>query len=206
ADADGDGTGDFTAADGPVSAAVYVDDVDSDDVVIFDGLTKNFRYPGWRLGWAVGPRHTIATLEKVGIALDGGPSNIVQRAALLALDPAYADQETSATRRHFTHKRNLTVNALRDMGITAAAPTQGTCYVWGCLDELPGGLSDAATFFRAGLEYQVITVPGQFFDINPGRRRDRESYTSWIRFSFGPAPEALTEGLNRLAQMIEKYR
>ena len=31
-----------------VSAARYVEDVDNDPVVIFDGLTKNWRYPGWR--------------------------------------------------------------------------------------------------------------------------------------------------------------
>lgn len=34
--------------DGLVSAARYVDDVDADPVVLFDGLTKNWRYPGWR--------------------------------------------------------------------------------------------------------------------------------------------------------------
>jgi len=30
------------------SAARYVEDVNSDPIVIFDGLTKNWRYPGWR--------------------------------------------------------------------------------------------------------------------------------------------------------------
>src|SRR6516162_87354 len=38
------------------SAARYVKDVDRDPVVIFDGLTKNWRYPGWRCTWTVGPR------------------------------------------------------------------------------------------------------------------------------------------------------
>ena len=33
------------------SAARYVEDVDRDPVVIFDGLTKNWRYPGWRVTW-----------------------------------------------------------------------------------------------------------------------------------------------------------
>ena len=32
-----------------VSAARYVEDVDADPVVIVDGLTKNWRYPGWRI-------------------------------------------------------------------------------------------------------------------------------------------------------------
>ncbi len=28
-------------------------------------------------------------------------------------------------------------------------------------------------FFRAALEHKVITVPGEFFDVNPGKRRAR---------------------------------
>ena len=39
---------------GPVSAAAYVGDVERDKVIIIDGLTKNHRYPGWRVGWALG--------------------------------------------------------------------------------------------------------------------------------------------------------
>ena len=38
-------------AAGPVSAAAFVEDVNEDPVAIVDGLTKSFRYPGWRLGW-----------------------------------------------------------------------------------------------------------------------------------------------------------
>ena len=38
------------------SAARYVEDVDRDPVVLFDGLTKNWRYPGWRVTWTIGPR------------------------------------------------------------------------------------------------------------------------------------------------------
>jgi N-succinyldiaminopimelate aminotransferase len=41
------------------SAARYVEDVDRDPVVLFDGLTKNWRYPGWRITWTVAPRTVI---------------------------------------------------------------------------------------------------------------------------------------------------
>jgi aspartate/methionine/tyrosine aminotransferase len=34
-----------------VSASEFVDDVDSDPIIIVDGLTKNWRYPGWRISW-----------------------------------------------------------------------------------------------------------------------------------------------------------
>ena len=42
---------------GPISAAPYVEDVDEDPVILIDGLTKCFRYPGWRLGgWSARAR------------------------------------------------------------------------------------------------------------------------------------------------------
>src|SRR5699024_513550 len=40
---------DGSPAGGPVSAAAHVRDVDEDPVLIIDGLTKNQRYPGWRV-------------------------------------------------------------------------------------------------------------------------------------------------------------
>ncbi|KAG5660736.1 hypothetical protein KAF25_003342 [Fusarium avenaceum] len=39
-----------------ISAAENVDDVDEDDVLIIDGLTKRFRLPGWRIAWILGPK------------------------------------------------------------------------------------------------------------------------------------------------------
>ena len=39
-----------------ISAAANVEDVDEDDVLIIDGLTKRFRLPGWRIAWILGPK------------------------------------------------------------------------------------------------------------------------------------------------------
>jgi aspartate/methionine/tyrosine aminotransferase len=39
-----------------ISAAENVEDVDEDDVLIIDGLTKRFRLPGWRIAWIIGPK------------------------------------------------------------------------------------------------------------------------------------------------------
>lgn len=39
-----------------ISAADNIEDVDEDDVLIIDGLTKRFRLPGWRIAWIVGPK------------------------------------------------------------------------------------------------------------------------------------------------------
>jgi hypothetical protein len=191
------------AGAGPVSAAEFVEDVDRDPVLLIDGLTKSFRYPGWRLGWAVGPPEAIEMINRAASAIDGGPSTAVQRAALQVLEPRRADQETRAVRAVFARKRNLMIHRLREMGVRCDHEPGGTFYVWADIGSLPPPLNDADVFFRAGLERKVMTVPGRFFDVNPGhRRQSNPDYQRWVRFSFGPPEENVRLGLDRLAEMV----
>ncbi len=195
----------YDRTDSPVSAAAYVEDVERDPVVLFDGMTKCFRYPGWRIGWAVGPSAMIESMARTASAMDGGPSRIAQRAALEALEPRRADQETRALRRVFGLKRDLMVSRLTRMGIRFAAEPASTFYAWGCLDRLPAPFQDSMSFFREALKRKVMTVPGEFFDVNPGRRRKGSSpYRKWMRFSFGPAEANLRMGLDRLEAMLKE--
>jgi len=188
---------------GPVSAAAYVEDVDEDPVVLVDGLTKSFRYPGWRVGWALGPRAMIDAMTRAASAIDGGPSMPVQRAAERVLEPRRADQETNALRRVFSKKRNLMVARLGELGIRCARPSEGTFYVWASIAGLGEPLCDAEVFFRRTLERKVMTVPGHFFDVNPRRSRPGPSpFRSWVRFSFGPPEANVRMGLDRLEALL----
>ena len=83
----------------------------------------------------------------------------MQRLALSALQPAYADKEFSALRAVFSRKRRIMVDALGEMGIRVA-PGNSTFYVWGCVEALPAPLNDAFGFFWAALHRRVMTVPG----------------------------------------------
>lgn len=202
------GTGSaWEPARGPVSAAAHVQDPDTDPVLLVDGLTKNYRYPGWRVGWVLGPPAMVETVARVASSLDGGPSRIAQRAALRALEPAVADAETEATRAAFAAKRNLMVERLTEMGVTFAGDPDSTFYVWGRVADLPPPLNDPMTFFWQALERKVMTVPGVFFDVNPGKRRHgRSQYADWMRFSFGPPMDNVRLGLGRLAEMVAAAR
>ena len=192
---------------GGVSAAEHVRNVDEDPVVIFDGLTKCFRYPGWRLGWVVAPREVIRTITAAGSFLDGGPSRLVQRAALQVLEPARADQETAAVRRTFAHKQRLTLERLKTMGVTFPGRPEGTFYAWGSVAGLPAPLNTGEGFMREGFKHRVLTVPGEFFDVNPARRRAGPSALApFVRFSFGPPEDNLVAGLDRLAAMVARAR
>ena len=189
--------------DGPVSAAPYVEDVNADPVLIIDGLTKSYRYPGWRLGWAIGPKNWIDTLGRAASAIDGGPSQPIQRAAIAVLEPERADRETDALRVAFARKRNLMIERLNAMDIHCARDSEATFYVWAALERLPAPFNDADVFFRKALKHKVMTVPGRFFDVNPGKEREGQSpYQSWMRFSFGPPYANVEMGLDRLAEML----
>lgn len=192
---------------GPVSGAEFIEDFERDPILLIDGLTKSFRYPGWRMGWVIGPSAMMESLARTASSIDGGPSRIAQRAAMAALEPRRADQETRALREVFAKKRNLLVERLTKMGITFAAKPTSTFYGWACLKNLPAPLNDAMTFFWRALEHKVMTVPGEFFDVNPGKRRRAESpYRQWMRFSFGPPMENLAMGLDRLEAMVQAAR
>jgi hypothetical protein len=196
-------TADGKPGAGPVSAAEFVEDVERDPVIVFDGLTKSFRYPGWRIGWAVGPSAMIETMARTASSIDGGPSRLAQRAALQVLEPVRADQETHALRQVFVRKRNLMVERLEALGIRFAQPPRSTFYCWASLENLPEPYSDAMSFFWKALDQRVMTVPGQFFDVNPGKlRRGPSPYRQWMRFSFGPPMANMTMGLDRLEAML----
>jgi N-succinyldiaminopimelate aminotransferase len=194
--------------EGMVSAARYVEDVDRDPVVILDGFTKNWRYPGWRTTWVVGPRSVIDAVSSTGSFLDGGGSRPLQRAAVPLLDPAAVRAETAAIRDVFGRKRRTMVDGLREAGLRMDLEPQGTFYVWADLSALPAPLNDGMGFFRAALGEKVICVPGEFFDINPGKRRSgRPSrFRTYARFSFGPEESQVAEGVRRIQALVDRHR
>jgi aspartate/methionine/tyrosine aminotransferase len=199
--------GDAAAQEGPsLSAARYVEDVNEDPVVVVDGLTKNWRYPGWRLSWTVAPKDVIGRITSAGSFLDGGPPHPIQRAALPMIDKAYADQEALAIQSVFGEKRAFALARLQAMGIGVEKAPEGAFYVFANLGNLPEGLRDGTDFFRRALERNVIVVPGKFFDVDPGRRRDHipSRLRRYVRVSYGPAMETLELGLSRLDALIRE--
>ncbi len=188
-----------------VSAAAYVEDVNADPIILVDGLTKGWRYPGWRISWTVGPKEVIDTVASAGSFLDGGANNPFQPEVLNLLDPEHVIEDTAATQNYFREKRDYVLERLYAMGITVEAEPEGTFYVWANLSLLPPPLNDGLQFFKEGLAEKVITVPGVFFDVNPERRRTFARYREYCRVSFGPDMPALERGLDALERMISKY-
>jgi hypothetical protein len=71
--------------------------------------------------------------------------------------------------------------------------------------DLPRGLNDGMAFFREALKQQVMVVPGEFFDVNPAKRRvGRSPLAKFVRFSYGEPMPVVERGLDRLAKMVKK--
>ncbi|MFA5507663.1 MAG: pyridoxal phosphate-dependent aminotransferase, partial [Vulcanimicrobiota bacterium] len=188
-----------------VSAASFVDEVEEDPVVIVDGLTKNWRYPGWRLSWTLGPKRLVEAIASAGSFLDGGANHPIQEQALELLEPERAHLEAVAIGRHFKAKRDYMVENLLRLGIKPASQPQGAFYVWADLSDLPPSLRQGIDFFKHGLEEKVISVPGVFFDVNPGRRRAHARFATLCRLSYGPSMESLGKGIAGMERLIERH-
>ena len=189
-----------------ISAAAYVENVEKDPVIVVDGLTKNWRYPGWRISWTLGPKAVIEAIASAGSFLDGGANHPFQSIAAGLLEPKLAGQETAAIQKHFGEKRGYMLARLKRMGIGVDAPPAGAFYIWANLSKLPKPLNDGMHFFREGLKENVIIVPGVFFDVNPGNRRVHGRYENYCRVSFGPEMKKLETGLDALERVIKKFR
>lgn len=135
-----------------MSAAEYIDDVETSPVIIIDGLTKNWRLPGWRCCWVIGPKSLIKALGQTGGSLDGGgelrrcmaecihesntelfrsANHPLQVAAIPLLSPARVKQDRLALQRHFKSKRDHVLQRLKDMGLEVHNRPNSTFYVSG---------------------------------------------------------------------------
>ncbi|KAI9772753.1 MAG: hypothetical protein M1835_006234 [Candelina submexicana] len=99
-----------------ISAADNIEDVDEDDVLLIDGLTKRFRLPGWRVAWVIGPKEFIKAIGSCGSYLDGGTNVPFQEAAVPMLEPSLVRKEMKALQSHFREKRDFVLGRLKEIG------------------------------------------------------------------------------------------
>lgn len=191
-----------------ISAADNIVDVDDDDVLIIDGLTKRFRLPGWRIAWIIGPKEFIKAIGSCGSYLDGGANVPFQEAAIPMLEPERVLTEMKALQTHFKSKRDYVLGRLKEIGFRIKHVPDSTFYIWLDLSGLPEAINDGLNFFQKCLEKHVIVVPGIFFDLNPAKRRDLfdSPCHHFVRLSYGPRMETLKMGLDGIESIVKEAK
>jgi len=94
-----------------------VDDVDMDPILIVNGLTKNWRCPGFRVCWVVAPKEIVSMLGACGSYLDGGANAPLQRLALPLMELDFIRKDTWALQKHFKAKRDYLLEKLASLGM-----------------------------------------------------------------------------------------
>ena len=156
--------------------------------LVAGSLSKSNALTGLRLGWLLGPPEVIAAATRVHQLVNTAASTFSQRVALEVFARPGA---LSAQRPWYVQQERLLAGLLFDHGIPHLLP-HGAFY---CLIELPPALAgDSLAAAEALLERQrVVTVPGIAFGA---------SAEGWLRLSWVAEPEALGEGIRRIADFF----
>jgi LL-diaminopimelate aminotransferase len=151
--------------------------------VELNSLSKAYNSCGWRTGMMLGNPDIIAGITKVKSHSDRGMFYPLQKAATDALNGS--DIFMEERNKMFTERRNVVVNALKNMGIEVDMP-KATFYVWAAV---PEGVTDSKEWCMDVLnEIAVWMIPGSMYG----------------KYGEGFFRIALTHPTDRLAQAMER--
>ncbi len=167
--------------------------MDPETVVYLGSFSKTFA-PGLRVGWVLAPTAIRAKLVLAAEASVLCPSAFGQRFVASYLASTDWRSRVKVLREVYRERRDAMLEAL-DRYLPAASYTRpaGGFFTW---VDLPDGIDGAAMLPRA-VQGRVAYVPGTaFFDDDQGG--------SHVRLSFCfPPPERITEGVRRLAAVVD---
>ncbi|WDN88524.1 LL-diaminopimelate aminotransferase [Desulfosarcina sp. BuS5] len=123
----------------------------------FHSLSKTYNMTGWRIGFAVGNAEVIQALGQVKSNIDSGAFQAVQLAGITALegDQTCIDEMNGI----YTERRDLLVDGLRELGLTAKKP-KATFYVW---IDVPDGYTSSEFASHLLTKAGVVATPGNGF-------------------------------------------
>jgi N-succinyldiaminopimelate aminotransferase len=118
-------------------------------------MSKNYGMPGWRIGWAAGPREVMRAMEDVHIFNGIMPSGFCQAGAAAALAGPQEWQAEAVTTYERGHAALL--EEIRRSPALQAVPAEGGYYC--LLDVSATGMTGAVFAERALAEEQVAVTP-----------------------------------------------
>ncbi|MEA2065053.1 MAG: pyridoxal phosphate-dependent aminotransferase [Patescibacteria group bacterium] len=189
-----------------VSSAKFIDDIENSGIIIICGLSKAWRYSGWRVCWAIGPQNIMEIASRVGSFLDGGANNPLQKSAIKLVGAKNILKESRVIQKLFRKKRDYMMKRFKKMDFIFGSEPDGAFYFWLNLKKLPKEINNGMKFFERMLKEKVIVVPGKFFDLNPHKLRKEENFTNYIRIGYGPEIKILKEGIDRIERVVRSCK
>jgi LL-diaminopimelate aminotransferase len=150
--------------------------------------SKGYNMTGWRCAAIVGNAEAIGHYWRLKTNIDSGLFEAVQLAGIAALSPD-ADGDKREMNALYTRRRDLVVDALRDIGVNVTPP-RATIYVWA---PIPAGFASSAAYCEHVLEEAgVVISPGGAYGPNG---------EGFFRISLTTPDDRLLEAVERLGRL-----
>jgi aminotransferase len=159
--------------------------------VTCNSLSKTYSITGWRLGYAIAPKHIMDKIKQFhDFNAVGAPSPLMEAAVVgLEMPDSYYEEFTA----HYAHMKKIFTGGLKDIGIPFSDP-EGTYFL--LVDIAPylkKGQTDVAFCEEMAQKVGVAVVPGTSFF--------KEKVNNIVRMHFAKKDETLYAALERLADI-----
>jgi len=177
---------------------VSLDDEFKNICFTVNGFSKTYAMTGWRIGYGIGPKRIIKSMNKLQGHISSGVNSIAQKAAVEAL---MGPQDFVAVMKNeYMKRRDYMVEKLNSIRNINCKIPMGSFYVFPNISGLYGGkYNDEVLFNEADVvnylleEAHVAAVPGSVFH-----------YNDHIRLTYAISFGEIKEGLNRIEDAIKK--
>ncbi len=155
-------------------------------------LSKSHAMPGWRVGWAIGPKPLIEHIETLSLAMLYGLPGFIQEAAVAAIK--HGGPDAARMKAIYERRRDAVVAALTRVQCVRVAAPEGGMFV--LVNIAATGLSTQDFASRLLAETGVALLP-------PADAFGPSAH-GHLRLSYGLSDERLADACNRIAGFCER--
>ena len=169
-------------------------------LLIVNGMSKTYSMTGWRVGFGFANQNWISNMAKIQSHTTSNVNTIAQYASAKALKNEELEKIIDERREIYQKRRDLTANMLAEIDSLQAIKPAGAFYFFIDISKLigkkingkkvEGSLSFSDLLLK---EDKVAVVPGVAFGMD-----------NFVRISFALADQRIKEGINRIAEFVEK--
>ncbi len=162
--------------------------VDEANLLVLNGVSKQYAMTGFRIGWAVGPRDLIKVMSNIQSHQSGNPCSLSQHAAVAAIEGAQGS--VSTLRKELEKNRDVLVDLLREIpGLKVDSP-EGTFYCFCNFSAFDENSTRLAAYLLEKI--MVVTVPGIEFGME-----------GYLRLSYCGDLDDVREGVRRIKWILD---
>ncbi len=157
-------------------------------LIVINGVSKQYAMTGYRIGWAVGNKKVIEAMANIQGHQTSGPSVVLQKAAVGALNGIQSGVESLRTT--LENNRNVMIDLLNSFEGVRVTKPDGTFY---CFADFSAYEKDSNKLSEFLIDkVQVLTVPGKEFGLD-----------GYLRLSYCGGIKDIQEGIERMKWALD---